>query len=85
MSTPAMIHGVFEPPRFPPRKVFYGMVGLLAIAVVPFLLWSDRILASNFLPHRYCYLGKPGLVWPHVVADSLIGLSYFTISATLGY
>ena len=64
------------------------MAVLLAIAVGPFLIWptfAGPILASNFLPHLYCYLGKPGLVWTHVIADSLIGLSYFTISATLAY
>jgi len=60
----------------------------LAIAVGPFLIWPtlvDRILTANFLPHLYCYLGKPGLVWTHVVADSLIGLSYVLISGTLVY
>jgi PAS domain S-box-containing protein len=88
MSTPAINSELFEPPRFPTRQVLYGMAVLLVIAVVPFLVWpvlAARILASNFLPHLYCYLGKPGLVWTHVVADSLIGLSYVTISGTLGY
>ena len=79
--------GVFEPARFPVRQVLYG-VAVLGIAIVPFLVWpalAASILASNFLPHLYCYLGKPGLVWTHVVADSLIALSYFAISGTLGY
>jgi PAS domain S-box-containing protein len=88
MSTPAINSELFEPPRFPTRHVLHGMAVLLVIAVVPFLVWpvlAARILASNFLPHVYCYLGKPGLVWTHVVADSLIGLSYVMISGTLGY
>jgi PAS domain S-box-containing protein len=79
---------LFETPQFPTRPVLYWMAVLLAIAVAPFLIWpilADRILASNFLPHLYCYLGKPGLVWTHVIADSLIGLSYVMISGTLGY
>jgi PAS domain S-box-containing protein len=73
---------------FPTRKLLYGAAGLFAFAVLPFLIWpalADRVLASNFLPHLYCYLAKPGLVWTHVVADSLIALSYLTISGTLGF
>ena len=88
MSTPATPSGLYEPPQFPTRQVLYGMAVLSAIAVGPFLIWpalAGRILAANFLPHLYCYLGKPGLVWTHVIADSLIGLSYFTISGTLAY
>ena len=85
---PATTSELFKPPQFPTRQLLYWAAVLLAIVVGPFLIWpalADRILASNFLPHRYCYLGKPGLVWTHVVADSLIGLSYFTISGTLVY
>ena len=88
MSAPVTTSGLSQPPRFPTRQVLYGTAVLLAIAVVPFLIWptlADHVLAANFLPHRYCYLGKPGLVWTHAVADSLIGLSYFTISGTLVY
>jgi PAS domain S-box-containing protein len=88
MSAPAISSGLFEPPQFPTRQVLYGIAALLAIAVGPFLIWptlADRILAANFLPHLYCYLGKPGLVWTHVVADSFIGLSYVMISGTLVY
>jgi PAS domain S-box-containing protein len=88
MSAPAISSGLFEPPQFPTRQVLYGIAALLTIAVGPFLIWptlADRMLAANFLPHLYCYLGKPGLVWTHVVADSLIGLSYVMISGTLVY
>ena len=88
MSTPAITPGFLPPSLFPTRQVLYGIAALLLVVIGPFLIWpalADRILAANFLPHLYCYLGKPGLVWSHVVADSLIGLSYFTISATLVY
>jgi PAS domain S-box-containing protein len=88
MATPAIESEPLASPPFPRRRVLYGMAVLLAIAVVPFLIWpilADLILASNFLPHLYCYLGKPGLVWTHVIADSLIGLSYVMISGTLAY
>ncbi len=38
---------------------------------------------GDFMPHGYCYLWNPGLVWLHVVSDMLIALSYFTIPITL--
>jgi PAS domain S-box-containing protein len=88
MSLRTISPGLYEPLQFPTRQVFYSIAILLAIAVGPFLVWpafAGRLMASNFLPHLYCYLGKPGLVWTHVVADSLIGLSYVTISGTLVY
>ncbi len=88
MARPIVTSGPSEPTQFPIRQLLYGLAAGLAIVVVPFLIWpslAGRILAANFLPHRYCYLGKSGLVWTHVIADFLIGLSYFTISATLVY
>jgi PAS domain S-box-containing protein len=88
MATPTITSGMFESPKFPTRQVFYGIAAALVIALIPFLIWptlASWILTSNFLPHLYCYLGKPGLVWTHVIADSLIGLSYVMISGTLVY
>jgi len=41
--------------------------------------------SSDFMPHGYCYLWKPGLVWLHVVSDALIALAYFSIPITLMY
>jgi PAS domain S-box-containing protein len=35
------------------------------------------------MPHGFCYFWNPGLVWLHVVADSLIALSYYTIPVAL--
>ena len=88
MSTPTIAPGVFEPSRSPKHQLLYATAALLAAGISAFLFWpslADRLLASNFLPHLYCYLGKPGLVWTHVVADSLIGLAYLAISGTLAY
>ncbi len=41
--------------------------------------------AGSFLPHGFCYLWNPHLLWTHVVADVLIGVSYIAISVTLAY
>ncbi|OLP19525.1 hypothetical protein BST81_04445 [Leptolyngbya sp. 'hensonii'] len=38
-----------------------------------------------FIPHGHCYLWKPGLVWLHVVGDSLTGLAYYSIPCGLIY
>lgn len=35
------------------------------------------------MPHGYCYLWNPGLVWLHVISDSLIALAYFAIPVAL--
>ena len=44
-----------------------------------------KLFSSDFMPHGYCYLWKPGLVWLHVVSDALIALAYFSIPITLIY
>ncbi|MGH9562538.1 MAG: hypothetical protein ACRD3S_13885, partial [Terracidiphilus sp.] len=35
------------------------------------------------MPHGFCYFWNPGLVWLHVISDSLIALSYYTIPIAL--
>lgn len=61
-----------------------AVLGLAAALVVrPGIL--QGLFSTQFLPHLYCYLGNSRLVWLHVVSDSLIGLSYVAISATLVY
>lgn len=35
------------------------------------------------MPHGFCYFWNPGLVWLHVIADSLIALSYYAIPIAL--
>lgn len=37
------------------------------------------------MPHGHCYLWNPGLVWLHVISDSLIALAYYSIPFTLVY
>ena len=35
------------------------------------------------MPHGYCYLWVPEILWLHVVSDALIALAYFAIPITL--
>ena len=41
------------------------------------------LLSPNYLPHRYCYLQQPWLVWTNVTMDGLIAISYGAIFASL--
>ncbi len=88
MSTPAVTPDFFKPSLFTKRLVLAVALGA-AVALLPFLLWpalAARFFGSNdYLPHAFCYLRRPALVWTHVTADSLIALAYLAISVTLTY
>ena len=88
MSTPAVSLDFFKPSPFTRRLVYVIAVGSV-VTLGPFLLWPGlavRLFGSSaYLPHVFCYLRRPALVWTHVTADSLIGLAYLAISVTLAY
>jgi PAS domain S-box-containing protein len=42
-------------------------------------------LSPDFMPHGYCYLWNPWIVWLHVISDSLITFAYYCIPAALVY
>jgi two-component sensor histidine kinase len=88
MSTPAVSPDFFTPSLFTKRLV-YAIVAVSALIVGPFMVWpalAVRLFGSNdYLPHAFCYLRRPALVWTHVTADSLIGIAYLAISVTLAY
>jgi PAS domain S-box-containing protein len=88
MSTPVLVPGLFESWPFLKRRLQYGVVALVTLGAASALIrpsLTKRLFASNFLPHSFCYLGSQGLIWTHVLADFLIFLAYFAISATLVY
>ena len=87
MSTSPLSPGLFEGSHSSRRRL-YAILMVSAFAAAPLLIWprlAERLLATNFLPHLYCYLKNPALVWTHVVADAIIGIAYLAISVTLGY
>ncbi|MGC2259770.1 MAG: PAS domain S-box protein, partial [Candidatus Sulfotelmatobacter sp.] len=45
--------------------------------------WANR--PSEFMPHGYCYLWDPWIIWLHVISDGLITLSYYAIPVILVY
>jgi hypothetical protein len=44
-----------------------------------------QLLAPDFMPHGFCYLWDPRIVWLHVISDGLIALSYDCIPIILIY
>jgi signal transduction histidine kinase len=69
---------------------FWGYsIGVTAIVLTLLLQFpgflQSLFVANGFIPHGHCYLWKPGLVWLHVVSDTLIASAYVGISATLAY
>ena len=88
MSTPAMTPHFSDLSPSTKRRL-YVVAAVSALAIGPFLVWPRlgvRLFASDdYLPHVFCYLRRPGLVWTHVTADALIGLAYLAISITLAY
>jgi diguanylate cyclase (GGDEF)-like protein/PAS domain S-box-containing protein len=45
----------------------------------PFRLFAS----SDFMPHGYCFLWRPALLWLHVASDTLIVLAYYSIPFAL--
>ncbi len=87
MSSPTVSRSSFVPSRFLKRQLLTIGAGA-ALVIGAFVIWprlATWLLTTDFLPHAFCYLRNPGLVWTHVVADSLIGIAYLAISVTLGY
>ena len=44
-----------------------------------------HLFSPSFMPHGYCYLWDPGIVWLHIISDALITLSYYSIPVALVY
>ena len=48
--------------------------------------WSrllPALFSARYLPHRFCYLAEPGLIWTNVVTDSLIAVAYGVLCTSL--
>jgi PAS domain S-box-containing protein len=64
----------------------------IAIPLATAALWVGvRVIggstsqSTSFMPHGYCYLWNPWIVWLHVLSDGLITLSYYCIPLALVY
>jgi signal transduction histidine kinase len=66
------------------KKILWSVIGI-AVVVAGFA-WVGAfsyLLSTKYLPHEYCYLAQPGLVWTNVAMDGLIACSYLAIFAAL--
>ncbi|MDQ8183678.1 ATP-binding protein [Pelagicoccus sp. SDUM812005] len=45
--------------------------------------YVERLCAADYMPHGHCYFWEADILWLHVVSDSLVALSYFTIPLCL--
>lgn len=46
-------------------------------------LWDWLVNPVGLTPHGFCLLWAPGLIWLHAVSDTVIGIAYFSIPASL--
>jgi two-component sensor histidine kinase len=78
--------GLFNPSAS--RRAWALIFAASMMLVIPLLVWPRLIrelLKTDFLPHIFCYLRNPALIWTHVISDTLIAFAYFAISGTLAY
>jgi hypothetical protein len=63
------------------------VVATFLVAIRPRALWPDLLRLDHPMPHGSSLWWKPIGFWLHLIADSLIGLSYlgFAISAMLAF
>lgn len=45
----------------------------------------SSLFNNEYMPHGYCFLWQPGLVWLHAISDLVIALAYISIPITIGY
>src|SRR5271155_4218915 len=70
----AVVHSRTNPHRHPTCRKEHRMQEFLT-----------RLFSSDFMPHGYCYLWNPGILWLHAVSDSIITLAYYLIPLSLLY
>lgn len=61
----------------------FSVAGALALWFLARSGVLPALFSANYLPHRFCYLAQPGLVWTNVAMDSLIAASYGLIFGCL--
>jgi PAS domain S-box-containing protein len=45
----------------------------------------QKLFSSDFMPHGYCYLWRPEILWLHAISDGMIAVSYYVIPLVLVY
>jgi PAS domain S-box-containing protein len=47
--------------------------------------YFQQLFSPDFMPHGYCYMWDPRIVWLHVISDGLIAVAYYCIPIILVY
>src|SRR6266850_2115737 len=47
--------------------------------------FAKNLFSSDFMPHGYCFLWNPEIVWLHAISDGVIAVSYYLIPLALVY
>lgn len=71
-------------PRPHLSKLALWLLGLLTVVTVT-TVWLRLDNQNDFMPHGFCYLWNPRLIWLHAVSDAFIFASYLSIPFTLLY
>jgi signal transduction histidine kinase len=58
-------------------------VPLLSIGVISVIRFGPVLFSERYLPHRFCYLAQPWLIWTNAPADMAIFLSYVVLFESL--
>ncbi len=85
MLPPGGESSFFHPSLTQRRQLILSATSVSAVVAGMLMVYHRAVFSERYMPHAFCYLEKPGLVWTHVIADTLIGLSYMAISASLAY
>ena len=65
------------------KTIVPAALGLSTLGVLAYSGAFSSLLGMNYLPHRYCYLAQPWLIWSNVTMDALIAASYVVIFSCL--
>lgn len=65
------------------KTIALAALSLPTLGVLAYKGAFASLFGMNFLPHRYCYLGQPWLIWSNVTMDALIAASYVLIFSCL--
>ena len=72
------------------KRAAASRLALVGALLSPAALWfagkafaRAAATSADFMPHGYCYLWNPAILWLHVTSDGLIALSYYAIPIIL--
>ena len=65
------------------KTIALAALGLPPLGVLAYKGAFSSLFGMNYLPHRYCYLAQPWLIWSNVTMDALIAASYVVIFSCL--